>query len=337
MQVLVLVVLNSVDFSDLGVATSGTTLFRLIGGALGTAVFGTVFSNGLTSQLAGKVPTAGQQNGRLSPAQLAKLPAAAHTAYTTAFVNALHPVFLMAAGVSAVAFVLSLWIPDRTLRDTVEASGAQGHFAIPRADDRTAEIERALSVLASRDTRRRFYERLLAELGIELSPLEAWTLARVEDGIPGPPESLASRLRIEPERISGALTDLEQRALISPENGWYAATPAVARSSPGWCRPAASGSPRGSPTGHPRSTRNWRRYCKVSPRICYQSHRRCSYQQLDPDTIPGEGRRGRPNCMRALTSWEPPTFVLDVQLRLVLEPLLILSRVDAVDRADLDA
>jgi DNA-binding MarR family transcriptional regulator len=210
----------------LGVATSGTTLFRSIGGALGTAVFGAVFSNGLTSQLAGKVPAAGQQNGRLSPAQLAKLPAAAHTAYTTAFVNALHPVFLMAAGVSAVAFVLSLWIPDRKLRDTVEASGPQDHFAIPRADDRTAEIERALSVFASRDTRRRFYQRLLAELGIELSPLEAWTLARVEEGIPGPPESLASRLRIDPERISGALTDLEQRALISPENGWYAATPA---------------------------------------------------------------------------------------------------------------
>src|SRR5690606_34132645 len=36
MQVLVIAVENAVDYADLGVATSGTTLFRLIGGALGT-------------------------------------------------------------------------------------------------------------------------------------------------------------------------------------------------------------------------------------------------------------------------------------------------------------
>jgi hypothetical protein len=56
MQVLVVAVQNAVDYTDLGVATSGTTLFRSIGGALGTAVFGAVFSNRLTSELAGKVP-----------------------------------------------------------------------------------------------------------------------------------------------------------------------------------------------------------------------------------------------------------------------------------------
>src|SRR5690606_34908321 len=39
MQVLVIAVQNSVDYRDLGVATSGATLFRLIGGSLGTAAF----------------------------------------------------------------------------------------------------------------------------------------------------------------------------------------------------------------------------------------------------------------------------------------------------------
>jgi DNA-binding MarR family transcriptional regulator len=225
MQVLVLAVQNAVDYRDLGVATSGATTFRSIGGALGTAVFGAVFTNRLADELAGSLPAAVHQSGRLSPEQLAKLPPAAHDAYTHAFVNALQPVFLTAAGVAAVGFLLTLALPDRKLRDTVEASGPQDHFAVPRADDSSAEIERALSVLARRDTRRRFYERLFAELGIELSPLEGWTLARVEERIPGPAENLGARLDVDPSRISSALTVLEERQLIVPADGWYAATP----------------------------------------------------------------------------------------------------------------
>jgi EmrB/QacA subfamily drug resistance transporter len=49
MQVLVIVVQNAVDYSDLGVATSGATLFRLIGGSLGTAIFGAIFASRLGS------------------------------------------------------------------------------------------------------------------------------------------------------------------------------------------------------------------------------------------------------------------------------------------------
>ena len=52
MQVLVLAVQNSVDYEMLGVATSGATLFRSIGGALGTALLGAVFSNKLSHELA---------------------------------------------------------------------------------------------------------------------------------------------------------------------------------------------------------------------------------------------------------------------------------------------
>ncbi len=40
MQMLVLVVQNAVDYQDLGAATSGATLFRSIGGSVGTAVLG---------------------------------------------------------------------------------------------------------------------------------------------------------------------------------------------------------------------------------------------------------------------------------------------------------
>ena len=52
MQVLVLVVQNEIDYADLGVATSGVTLFRLIGGSLGTALMGAIFASRLASNLA---------------------------------------------------------------------------------------------------------------------------------------------------------------------------------------------------------------------------------------------------------------------------------------------
>jgi EmrB/QacA subfamily drug resistance transporter len=226
MQVLVLAVQNSVDYEDLGVATSGTVLFRSIGGSLGTAVFGAVFSGRLGRELAGRIPAAAAQHGRLSPAQLAKLPAAVRSVYTHAFVNALHPVFLTAAGVVAVGFVVALLIPDRKLRDTVQASGTQEHFAVPRHDDRTAEVERALSVLANRDARKRFYAALLKELGIDLSPLEAWLLVCVDHGAEGPAPELAGRLHVDPVRVSAALSELERRELLARDDGWYGATPA---------------------------------------------------------------------------------------------------------------
>jgi len=48
MQVLVLAVQNAVDYRELGVATSGATLFRGIGGSIGVALFGAIFAAGLT-------------------------------------------------------------------------------------------------------------------------------------------------------------------------------------------------------------------------------------------------------------------------------------------------
>jgi hypothetical protein len=53
MQVLVIAVQNVVPYADLGVATSGVTFFRSIGGSFGTAAFGAIFASqqGLTQLL----------------------------------------------------------------------------------------------------------------------------------------------------------------------------------------------------------------------------------------------------------------------------------------------
>src|SRR5258706_9925948 len=86
MQVLVIAVQNAVDYRDLGVATSGATLFRLVGGSLGTALLGAVFSARLSANLA-KVASSVQGGGLLhtargmSASDLAALPPEAHAAY----------------------------------------------------------------------------------------------------------------------------------------------------------------------------------------------------------------------------------------------------------------
>ena len=56
MQVLVLAVQNAVDYRNMGVATSGSLLFRQIGGSIGIALFGAIFTNGLRTQLADRLP-----------------------------------------------------------------------------------------------------------------------------------------------------------------------------------------------------------------------------------------------------------------------------------------
>ena len=84
MQVLVLAVQNAVPYSQLGVATSGATLFRSIGGAFGASVLGAIFAAQLTHNLAQAFPgQASLGSGHFDPSSLAQLPPAVHDACST--------------------------------------------------------------------------------------------------------------------------------------------------------------------------------------------------------------------------------------------------------------
>ncbi|WP_097901827.1 MDR family MFS transporter, partial [Streptomyces sp. b94] len=69
MQVLTIAVQNTVDYEDLGTATSGVTFFRTLGSAFGTAVFGTIYANALKPNLTDGVARAVAAGG--DPAALA--------------------------------------------------------------------------------------------------------------------------------------------------------------------------------------------------------------------------------------------------------------------------
>src|SRR6202012_1495623 len=100
MQVLVLAAQNAVDYSDLGVATSGTTLFRSIGGSVGVSLFGAIFSPMLAAGLAVRLPSAENLAAATSPASIQALPGAVRSVYLQVFTAALHPVFLYATGLA---------------------------------------------------------------------------------------------------------------------------------------------------------------------------------------------------------------------------------------------
>jgi MFS family permease len=66
MQVLVLVTQNAVDRKDLGVATSGATFFRSLGGAIGVAVFGALLTHRLRDSIPARLAEAGVRADQLS-------------------------------------------------------------------------------------------------------------------------------------------------------------------------------------------------------------------------------------------------------------------------------
>jgi MFS family permease len=130
MQVLILAVQNSVDHSVLGVATSGSTMFRQIGGSIGVALFGTIFASRLHSELVARLPAGTKIPKTINPAGIKGLPPAQHQAFADAVATALHPVFLVAGAVSIVAFALT-WL----LREVPLQGRTQVGDAIPAPGD----------------------------------------------------------------------------------------------------------------------------------------------------------------------------------------------------------
>ena len=63
MQVLVLAAQNAVPYEQLGVATSGSTLFRQVGGSIGVSIFGAIFANQLAGNLADELPPSARDPG----------------------------------------------------------------------------------------------------------------------------------------------------------------------------------------------------------------------------------------------------------------------------------
>jgi hypothetical protein len=128
MPILTLVAQNAVERRHLGVATSSATLFRQVGGSIGVSIFGAIFANRLATELAHRLP-AGARTPSTDPRAIAALPPDVHEPYVAAFVAALQPVFLVAAGVALVAFGISFLLREVPLRETSHAAAQRSATA----------------------------------------------------------------------------------------------------------------------------------------------------------------------------------------------------------------
>jgi EmrB/QacA subfamily drug resistance transporter len=225
MQVLVLAVQNAVDYAYLGVATSGSTMFRSIGGSIGVSLFGAIFSNRLHTELAQRLGPSVQLPSTTSPAAIRALPPPVHDSYVHAVTAALSPIFFVAAVICSVAFVLALLLPDVPLRQTSAAEGIGETFATPSHADSERELERVLSIIARRDERWRAYAEWVNRAGVDVDPREAWLLARTGERAPASVPQIAEATGVDEEAVRRTMESLEQRGLVVERQGDYELTP----------------------------------------------------------------------------------------------------------------
>ena len=143
MQTIVIALQNSVDFKDMGVATSSNTFFRSLGSVFGTALFGAILSNRLghylivgREELAASNPTAALsfnssdiEKIKQNTSVIGQLPPEAQTTALNAFVNSFHVVFLVAAPITAFGFLLALFLRETPLRTNKDYAAAREESA----------------------------------------------------------------------------------------------------------------------------------------------------------------------------------------------------------------
>jgi len=143
MQTIVIALQNSVDFQDMGIATSSNTFFRSLGGAFGTAIFGTIFSNRvayyLQDNIAALQSTDPQSLTGFDPAKLKEittntsvistLPPVIRETVLHSFAQTFHMVFLAAAPVTFIGFVLAFFLKEKPLQSSTAHHAAKTEAA----------------------------------------------------------------------------------------------------------------------------------------------------------------------------------------------------------------
>lgn len=122
MQTIVLAVQNAVDPHELGTATSANNFFREIGAAVGIALFSSIFTARLVSNLEGvfgsaPAPEGGAGAESLTPEIVKSLPEPLHTGVVDGYADALAPAFWYLVPLLALGFLLTLFLKEIKLSD----------------------------------------------------------------------------------------------------------------------------------------------------------------------------------------------------------------------------
>lgn len=184
MQVLTIVVQNTVPYADLGTATSGVTFFRTLGSAFGTAVFGTLYNNQSKPALAAALEQApGVSPEAVSnPKLLRELPLEQSAPIIDAYAQSIDSVFRGVVPVALVGFVVAWFLPQVRLRDSSRhGAGDIGEgFSVPDSHDRVVQLERAVAATVRKARADKpLIPELIAASGSTLTPDAAWALGQV--------------------------------------------------------------------------------------------------------------------------------------------------------------
>ncbi|RPF33133.1 MDR family MFS transporter [Streptomyces sp. TLI_185] len=224
MQVLVLIVQNAVSYEDLGVATSGATFFRSIGASFGVAIFGTVFASRLGDKLTDafrgtRLPAGISADALKSdPRGIGSLPPALRGPALHAYASSITDVFLYAAPVALLGFVLAWFLKEDKLRGSVTAPDVTETLASnPVERSSYDEVCRALSLLGTREGRREVYQEITERAGYDLLPAASWLLLRIKKHGWAEPGVLAERSTVPLRVVIAAARQLEERRLATRE------------------------------------------------------------------------------------------------------------------------
>ncbi|MFG3505017.1 MDR family MFS transporter [Streptomyces sp. NPDC047821] len=245
MQVLTIAVQNTVEYADLGTATSGVTFFRTLGMSFGTAVFGTIYANALgpnlavglreAASVAGAPDAAVLARAAQSPAGVHALPPAQAAPVIEAYADTLHTVFLWTVPVAAAGFVVALFLKQVPLRDTARATApdmGEG-FSSPVA---TADSAKLLELSVGRLLRRtdlNTVRQVVAASDTRLDPAGAWAVMQVEllTRLVGHASLglIAARRRLPPEVLVPVFDRMVEEGYLTRDGHLFSHTEAGAR------------------------------------------------------------------------------------------------------------
>ncbi|MGP3534637.1 MDR family MFS transporter [Microbacterium sp. RD1] len=159
MQNLVLVVQNSADPTMMGVASSGVTFFRSLGGTVGVSVMGavvaamvpTLFADRKTeigaavATLGADAPAVAEQLTSSTLPQVSTLPEVIRFIYEDVYAQGIAAAFLVAVPLAIIALIAILFLPNRPLTRMTTAE----RIAASEADFATVSTEEGMAALAA--------------------------------------------------------------------------------------------------------------------------------------------------------------------------------------------
>lgn len=230
MPVAMVVVQSTTSYEDLGVATSGVSFLRTLGSSFGVAVFGTVYAGNLPGNLAAAIPPGVDPAAASDVRALHALPDQLKAPIIAAYADTLHVVFLAAAPVAAVAFLVALFLEEVPLRDTARAAATEvgDNFAAPHTSDSEHELEKLVALIYSRERRDPTPE-VLSGSGVPLTHAQAWLVAKVfrqsVDHGHATLDRLAEATKVPAGVFEPVARQLQTRGYVTESGGRYRFTP----------------------------------------------------------------------------------------------------------------